>query len=153
MTYDDLLIECNQNGIEVVDKHFKSKARGLIKGNRIAIRKDIPTLCEKSCVLAEELGHFCTGVGNIIDTTNTSNYKQELKARMWGYNKKVGLVGIINAFEAHCTNLYEVAEYLDVTELYLLNAIDSYKEKYGVYKKIDNYIIYFEPTLSIMKLI
>lgn len=152
MTYEDLVNECDIKGIIVIDKHFKSNAHGLIKGNKIAIRKDIPTLKEKSCVLAEELGHYYTTVGNILDTQTTVNNKQELKARMWGYNQKIGLLGIINAFEAHCTNLYEVTEYLDVTELYLLNAIDSYKKKYGIYKKIDNYIIYFEPCLAVMKL-
>ena len=38
-----------------------------------------------------------------------------------------------------------MAEYLDVTEEYLEEAIDCYKAKYGLYVSIDNYIIYFEP--------
>jgi len=151
LTYEDLLIHADDVGLIVKEKCLTGY-KGRIYKNRIAIRKDIPTLREKSCVLAEELGHYYTTTGDILDTKDTANNKQELKARMWGYNKKIGLVGIINAFEAHCTNLYEVAEYLDVTELYLLNAIDSYKKKYGIYKKIDNYIIYFEPCLAVMKL-
>ena len=44
-----------------------SESDGLIKGNRIAIRKDIPTQTEKACVLAEELGHYYTSSGDIMD--------------------------------------------------------------------------------------
>lgn len=40
---------------------------GLIKGNKIAIRKNIETQKEKSCVLAEELGHYYTSSGDILD--------------------------------------------------------------------------------------
>lgn len=42
-----------------------------------------------------------------------SNQKQELQARLYGYNKLIGLQGLINAFEHNCTNLYETAEFLE----------------------------------------
>ena len=42
-----------------------------------------------------------------------------------------------------------MAEYLDVTEEYLEEAIDCYKAKYGLYASVDNYIIYFEPFVVI----
>ncbi len=38
-----------------------------LKGNRIAIKQDLPTQKEKACVLAEELGHFYTSTGNILE--------------------------------------------------------------------------------------
>lgn len=151
MTYDELLIYADDEGLIVKEKVLDSYDGRIFK-NKIAIRKDIPTLKEKCCVLAEELGHHFTTVGNILNINDEMNYKQELKARIWGYNKKIGLVGIINAFEAHCTDQYETAEYLDVTESYLQEAIDAYKSKYGIYTKVDNYILYFEPCLGVMKL-
>lgn len=42
-------------------------------------------------------------------------------------------------------NKNELAEFLNVTEDFLESAINHYKEKYGIYCKIDNYLIYFEP--------
>ena len=125
---------------------------GLIRGRRIAIRKNIETQAEKSCVLAEEIGHYRTSSGNILDQSKAESRKQEYRARLYGYNLKIGLTGLISAYEAGCGNLYEMAEYLDATEEYLKEAIDCYKSKYGLCTSIDNYIIYFEP-LAVIKLI
>lgn len=45
------------------------------------------------------------------------------------------------------------AEYLGVTEQFLYDALKCYKQKYGIYTKIDNYIIYFEPCLGVFQLV
>ena len=66
---------------------------------------------------------------------------------------KIGLMGIIQAYEHSCRNLYEMAEFLDCTEEYLNEAINCYRSKYGEFVKIDNYIIYFIPRLVVMKVI
>lgn len=150
MNYEALLDEAHQDGLIVKEKPLIYN-NGRIKGKRIAIRKDIETNTEKACVLAEELGHHHTSVGNIIDMGNASNRKQERQARIWGYNKLIGLNGIINAFRAGCQSRHEMADLLDVTEEYLQECIDCYKDKYGVYTEVDNYIIYFIPNLAVME--
>ncbi len=148
MTYDEILEQ-------VVDKNLDIREQpltvhdGLIYGHRIAIRKDLPTQKAKSCVLAEELGHYYTTVGNILDQSCISNRKQELHARMWGYDHLIGLSGLVSAAKAGCHTAYEVAEYLDITEEYLLEAIKAYRDKYGVGKMVNNYWITFEPNLQI----
>lgn len=151
MTYEVLLNAADQAGLTVKEKPL-SESDGLIKGNRIAIRKDIPTQAEKSCVLAEELGHYFTSAGNILDQTDIVNRKQEYRARLYGYNLQIGLRGIISAHTAGCRNLYEMADYLDVTEEYLKEALDCYQSKYGEYVKVDNYIIYFIPSLAVLEI-
>ena len=151
LTYEVLLNTADQAGLTVKEKPL-SESDGLIKGNRIAIRKDIPTQAEKSCVLAEELGHYFTSTGNILDQTDTVNRRQEYRARLYGYNLKIGLTGIISAHTAGCRNLYEMADYLDVTEEYLKEALDCYQSKYGEYVKVDNYMIYFIPTLAVLEI-
>lgn len=151
MTYDELLIQSDSKDIRVKELPL-AEDDGRIRGNRIAIRNDIPTLTEKSCVLAEELGHYHTTYGNIIDQSDVMNRKQELRARMWGYNRLIGLTGIINAYKKGCRNLAEMADELDVTEKYLKEALKAYHNKYGTCATIDKYIIYFEPSLSVMKL-
>lgn len=96
-------------------------------------------------MLAEEIGHYRTSSGNILDQNKVESRKQEYRARLYGYNLKIGLVGLIRAYEAGCGNLYEMAEYLDTTEEYLKEAMQCYHAKYGVYTVVDNYVIYFEP--------
>lgn len=125
--------------------------KGLYFDGNIAIEETLMN-SEKNCILAEELGHYYTTSGNILDLSNTSNRKQELRARAWAYDRLVGLSGIIFCFEAGCRNLYEMAEYLEVTEEFLKETIERYRQKYGVYVSIKNYVIYFEPTVGVMKI-
>lgn len=150
MTYDELLYEADSTGIIVKEKNIPGYG-GRIYGNRIAIHDRLETSAEKACVLAEELGHYHTTVGDITDLSDSRNRKQERQARMWGYNKLIGLTGIIQAFRAGCHSRHETAEYLGVTEQFLQECIDCYTEKYGEYTKIDNYIIFFIPNLAVME--
>lgn len=152
MNYEALLEEAHQDGLIVKEKPLKYN-NGRIKGKRIAIRKDIDTSTEKACVLAEELGHHHTSMGNILDTSDAGNRKQERQARLWGYNKLIGLTGIIRAYEAGCQNCHEVAEYLDVTEEFLQDCIETYRGKYGLGTEIDGYYVMFIPNLTVWKLV
>lgn len=152
MTYDELLIAAAKEGITVKEALLES-TDGRIKGKRIAIRQDIPTFSKKADVLAEELGHYHTTVGNILDQDLVSNQKQERTARLWGYNKRIGLLGLIKAFKAHCETLHDIAEYLDVSEDTLAEAIKCYRQIYGIGTMVDNYFLQFEPNLQVHTLI
>lgn len=132
----------------IVEKHFKSKAKGLCKGNKIGISKTLSTN-EKACVLAEELGHYYTSVGNILNLNNVNNRKQEYRARMWAYNNRIGLLGLIRAYTTGYTTTYDVAEYLEVTEEFLKDCLEAYTYKYGECVFIDNYLIRFIPNLQV----
>lgn len=149
-SYEILLSEASENGLVVKEKPLKYN-NGRIKGSRVAIRQDLSTSVEKACVLAEELGHHYTTYGNILDQSDASNRKQELRARAWAYNKQIGLLGLIRAYEHGCRNRFEIAEYLEVTEEVLEECLIFYRNKYGVCANIDNYVVYFIPNLAIMK--
>lgn len=145
MTYEALLREADSHQLTVKEKPLKQHD-GLIVGNRIAIRKDMNTSAEKSCILAEELGHYYTTTGNILDQSKTENRKQERRARLWAYNKMITMDKLANAKKSGCRNRYEISEYLDVTEEFLQEAIDSYKDIYGTgYHQCGDYLICFEP--------
>ncbi|MCI8506838.1 MAG: ImmA/IrrE family metallo-endopeptidase [Lachnospiraceae bacterium] len=147
MEYEELLLKADSVGLTVKEKPLRA-SKGRIKKTRIAIREDL-TQAEKSCILAEELGHYYTTTGNILDQSDTWNRKQEHRARMYGYNLRIGLMGLVGAYESGCRNRYEIAEHLGVTEEYLEECIHCYREKYGTYATIDNYIIYFIPSLMV----
>ena len=148
MEYEELLNEADSQGLIVKEKPLKYN-NGRIKGKRIAIRKDIDTTTEKACILAEELGHHYTTVGNILDMEDPASRKQERRARLWGYDRLIGLHGIINAYEAGCQSSYEIAEHLGVTEEYLQECIGVYREKYGTGARIGEYYVMFEPRVAV----
>ena len=142
-----------QDDVDVLNYRFESNnIKGLYCDGVIAIREDM-TIPEKTCALAEELGHHETSLGNIIDMTSAANRKQERQARLWAYNKQIGLIGLVRAFEHGCQNRFEIAEYLEVTEEFLEECIECYRNKYGICKRVDNYVVYFEPGLAVVEFI
>ena len=152
-TTEELRQQAADNGAEVIDWKFESdKIKGLYCDGVIAVNSQIETNAEKASILAEELGHHLTASGDILDQKDVSNRKQELRGRIWAYNRLIGLTGIIKAYRAGCRNRYEIAQNLEVTEDMLQDAVDYYHEKYGLCTCIDNYTIYFEP-LGVMELL
>jgi|SRR5690625_4853455 len=148
--YEELLKEGEKNGIEIIEIPLKGNLKGLYGDNIIAINSKMTTNNEKTCILAEELGHHYKNYGNILDQTDINNRKQEMLARRWAYEKLVSLNRLIDGYKYGCQNRYELAEYLNVTERFIEEVIKYYKSKYGLYCQVDNYIIYFEP-LGIME--
>ncbi len=143
--YEELLQEAEDNNIEVIEFTFRGANKGMYADSVIAIRKDIETTTEKKCILCEELEHSYTTVGNITDLKPVQNRKQEQIARNRSYERLIPLKLIIKASIECCTNLHELAEYIDVTENFLREALEYYQGKYGLYKEVDNYCIYFSP--------
>jgi type II secretory pathway component PulC len=143
--YEELLREAEREGVEVISWSLKGNTKGAYYNGVIALGKNITTTAEKTCVLAEELGHHYTTAGNILDQKVISNRKQEIKAKRWAVKRLVSLNNIIKAYEAGCRNQYEMAEYIGVTEDFLKDAFATYNAMYGKCKKRGNYIIYFDP--------
>jgi hypothetical protein len=152
MQYESLMNEIHDKGVEVIHMRFSGNLKGLYADSTIAIDTKIETEAERCCVLAEEIGHHYTSLGTITNLEDIRNLKQEKRARNWAYEKLVGLVGLINAFNSGARDRFELAAYLDVTEEFLDEALKHYKERYGMYYEIDNYLIYFEP-FGILKMI
>lgn len=150
MSYEELLREADKLGIIVKELNLKTR-KGRCCGKRIAIDKKLSTK-EKACVLAEELGHFHKTVGDISNQNKINNRKQEIIARRWGYEKSVGILGLINAFNNNCKNAYEMADFLGVTKEYLDECIEYFKFKYGARYEIDEYIVYFLPRFGVCRM-
>lgn len=150
---EDLEQEAYDDNVKIYDYYLgEENLKGFYIDGNIAINTSVNTSVEKSCVLAEELGHHYTSVGNILDMTDIQNRKQERQARLNGYNRLIGLTGLIRAYEAGCSNRFEIAEYLEVTEEYLQECIDCYRDKYGVGTTIGDYYIMFIPNLRVWKI-
>lgn len=149
MPYERLLREAQKNSIEVYEKPMTPSIKGLYGDNTVWVNSGIPTIAEKSCILAEELGHHYTSSGDILDQKELRNRKQEKRARNWAYERLVPLDGIVQAYKAGVSNRYEIAEFMNVTEDFLDTAIRHYSEKYGLFASNECYLIYFEPLMVV----
>lgn len=148
--YEELVNSVESQDILIVDYDFSNtRFKALYCDGVIALDKYIENNNERKCILAEEIGHFYTTSGNILDQTNASNRKQELRARLWAYDRLVGLSGIVKAFKHGCESLAETAEYLNVTEEFLSDALKEYENKYGTSVVYGEYEISFTPTLKV----
>lgn len=124
-TYEKLLNEAYSNGLTVKEKPLQS-GDGMIHNDRIAIRKSIETTTCKACVLAEELGHYYTSAGDILNQESSNNRKQENVARRWAYEEILPLKNILFAAQNGHKEIWDMAEYLDVDEAFLKNALTYY---------------------------
>lgn len=150
--YEELLEEAHKAGITVdEDFPFESNLKGLYVDHNIALSDKLATTIEKTCILAEELGHHYTSVGNILDLTNGNNAKQERQTRLWASERLVGLEGLVAAYLHGCHEYHETAEYLNVTVECVKNAVIHLQAKYGACVNWKNYCIYFEPYLMIQE--
>lgn len=142
--YENLII--NNNHHVSIDDGFKlpGKFKGLYTDGVILIDKRL-NYREKIEVLAEELGHHELTHGNIVDSEDMFKYKFELKARRCGYELLITLDGIISAYKNGVHNLYELANYFEVTESYVIETLKHYKMKFGLSTYHEGYVIKFEP--------
>lgn len=145
MLYERLMSETCSLGVHVSEENIKGSIQGLYSDNVIWINKDLPTFTHKHCVLAEELGHHHMTIGDILNQKSANNRKQEQLARLWAYEKIVPLEKIIEGHHLFIRNKYEFADFLEVTEEFLEDALNRYKEKYGTFVDLGKYRITFEP--------
>ncbi len=146
--YEKLLLEAEKESIMVCEEIMPGTTKGLY-GNSgdchlIWVHNDM-TGTEKCCVLAEEIGHYFTSTGNIIDLRDLRNRKQELRARKWAYNKLISIHRLVGAKLAGCEGRYEIADHLGVTIEFLEDSIQHYFQKHGKAFKYKQWMITFEP--------
>ena len=119
--YEELIGEYEQLIIE--ERPMENE--GLYADGCVWINKNM-SANKKACILAEEIGHYETTSGDILDQTNTGNRKQELIARKWAYNKVVPEEKISEAISEGYTEVWEIADHLDVDEQFLKDALQYY---------------------------
>nr|DAI85670.1 MAG TPA: IrrE protein [Caudoviricetes sp.] len=118
--------------------------KGFYDNGVILIDKNLSD-AKKLEILSEELAHHEITYGNILNEQDIQNKKYELKARRLANEKIISLEGIIEAFLQGIHNLYELANFFEVTESFVLQSIEHYKQKYGYSTRCGKYVIQFEP--------
>ncbi|MCG1633727.1 ImmA/IrrE family metallo-endopeptidase [Staphylococcus epidermidis] len=141
--YEDLVIK--NKHIPIDDRiALKGDFEGLYDNGVILIDKNLSET-RKAEVLYEELAHHKLTYGNILDQSKFNNRKFENYARRYGYEAALPLHIIVEAHNYGISNLYELAEYVQLSEEYIAEILKHYKNKYGIGTHYGNYAITFEP--------
>ncbi|PTF55904.1 ImmA/IrrE family metallo-endopeptidase [Staphylococcus chromogenes] len=140
--YEELIISENIDVEERSD--FPSHQSGLYYEGKIYIKSNMSN-AKKYETLLEELAHHKIRYGYILDQSQFNNRKFENYARRYSYETSMPLSGIVEAFKQGVHNLYELANFFEISEGHVLDCVEHYKKKYGIGTHYGNYSITFEP--------
>ncbi|MCO6295010.1 ImmA/IrrE family metallo-endopeptidase [Staphylococcus epidermidis] len=141
--YEELLIEHDYIEVKETDV-MPSDLHGLWLNDLILINSNLSET-RKAEVLFEELAHHKLTYGNILDQSKWINRKFENYARRHGYEAALPIRIIVEAHHYGVSNLYELAQYVQLSEEYIVEILEHYKNKYGIGTHYGEYLITFDP--------
>lgn len=115
--YEELLIEHDYIEVKETDV-MPSDLHGLWLNDLILINSNLSET-RKAEVLFEELAHHKLTYGNILDQSRWINRKFENYARRHGYEAALPIRIIVEAHHYGVSNLYELAQYVQLSEEYI----------------------------------
>ncbi|WP_238858944.1 ImmA/IrrE family metallo-endopeptidase [Clostridium sp. YIM B02569] len=147
--YEKLIVEAENIGAVVVEMDLEGES-GYCLNEVLFINKN---LCEKQkyWILSEEIGHFKTTSGDILNLDSIINKKLENAARAESIERVCSLKQIVRAIKNGANDRYEVAEYLTLTDKFFDEAIEYHRRKHSMYKECENIILYFEPGFGVLR--
>ncbi|MEN2665998.1 hypothetical protein [Listeria aquatica] len=91
--------------------------------------------------------------GNIVKQEKTLDIKQEILARRKAHLVLIPFNLLIECYDLGLRTYYEVANYLNVIEKFLYEAVDHFRQKYGLmyYDRKTNCYFNFGNTIHIYK--
>lgn len=141
--FEELCIK--NDWIEIEETNLLPKFQpGFYINGKIYINSNLSET-RKAEVLYEELAHHKLTYGNILDQSKDINRKFENYARRYGYEVALPLRIIVEAYNYGVSNLYELAEYVQLREEYIAEILKHYKSKYGIGTHYGEYLITFDP--------
>ncbi|MCG1703958.1 ImmA/IrrE family metallo-endopeptidase [Staphylococcus epidermidis] len=141
--YEDLLVEHDYIEVRETDV-VPNNLPGVWLGDLILIKRNLSDT-RKAEILLEELSHNKLTYGDIRDQTQFNNRKFENYARRHGYEAALPLRIIVEAHHYGVSNLYELAEYVQLSEKHVMEILEHYKNKHGIGTHYGDYSIAFEP--------
>lgn len=131
MDLNKLYDVAGKENIPVIDFRMKNKAIICKTNKRICIGlnyEKINSVTEEKELLAEELGHYyCNAFYNSNSDFSTIS-KKEYRANKWKCTVLVSVNDFIDAFKKGLKNIYEIADYLCLSEDTVAFAYNYYKE-------------------------
>ena len=133
----DLYDVAEKSNITVYNFKMK-KAKAVSLPGKIGIDESkMQNHSELNVCLAHELGHQFKNAFYDISSTFETRERQEARATRWAVSELVPVDELLKAFKAGHTEAYDLAEYFNVTEEFIRNAVYIY-EVNGAFKNLKN---------------
>lgn len=128
----DLYDLANENGIDVYRLKLGAaeSLSVVLEDGSCAIAMDpwrMPTSADEKVKLAHELGHCATGAFYNCYAARELRQKHEQRANRWAYKKLIPEDELAEALRKGYREPWELAEYFDVTEPFLREALEYYR--------------------------
>ncbi|EAC8350584.1 hypothetical protein [Listeria monocytogenes] len=132
------------------DLYKNTKRYGIYADGHILLERHMNNK-NKKVILLEEYLHSKHTAGNILDEKDICNKKQENFVRRKNYELLFSADCIIRAYNLGFIYYHDVAEYFDLPEEFIREAIEHYKKTHGVIWKVGNYVIYLGDYIEVLK--
>ena len=109
----------------------------------ITLSASLDTVAQKTCILAEELEHYVSTPQDLFTAPNAVRDKYENIARFAAIRRLMPFEKLLRC-RAFC-DIYEMADYLNITPEFIAAGLLAYKEHYGYSVLYRGYTIHFDP--------
>ena len=147
--YEGLESDAKDEGIIVDYTELMATRALLLRDGDLEVIQICPSAsyAERACLLAEELGHHFTSVGNtVIHPDSITLSRSEERAFRYSINRLLPLDRVAEALCKTPRSLHELAEDLGVTVDLLRHALVFWEATCGLYFEGEDYVLMFNPT-------
>ena len=127
---------CRQNAVDVIPyMGMPSPGATIRDGSDTAIFLDIQaidSLQQLKGICLHELGHAATGALHKVSSPYETVERSEYRANRWAAQNCLTVQAFYDAFDAGCRDLWELAEYFDLPEQDIKNALSYWTERKGI---------------------
>ncbi|WP_270997034.1 ImmA/IrrE family metallo-endopeptidase [Listeria seeligeri] len=149
MTSDELKNEFSKLDF-IIDKNLPKKFFAHIQNNIVHLNPDL-TESQLKCTIVEEAMHYKYTAGDIVDLHSISDIKQEKFARRKAHEYLLSIETLVICYDSGYRTYYDVACFLNITESFLIEAVENYREKYGLMHYKGDFIVNFGSTIQIFQ--
>nr|WP_039813787.1 hypothetical protein [Jeotgalibacillus malaysiensis] len=132
------------------DNNMPEKLPGVIIDNFIAINRNL-SMKAKYFILAEEIGHYLTTNGDILNLKDIRHMKAEVVARRWGFHKVLSFDHLLECYDRSILTCDELCSHFELEPEHVNQVLKSYIDKYGPSVEHKGHLIQFDP-LNIKKI-
>ncbi|EAG8700772.1 toxin [Listeria monocytogenes] len=132
------------------DLYNHTKRYGIYADGHILIERHMNDRYKK-VILLEEYFHSKYTAGNILDERKLTNRKQETFVRRKNYETLFSHECIIRAYNLGFEYYHDVADYFDLPEAFIREAIEHYKQLHGLMWEVGEYVIFLDSYIEVFK--
>lgn len=125
MNYSMLQALAEKQQVSIHPYRFDGDLQALYVDKHIFLSDDLNS-SEKTCVLAEELGHHFTADRNCLDQSKAENLFCEWQGRIWSYEVLLPTSQLRAAMQAGFQKIPEIAALFELTEDFVREALQYY---------------------------